>query len=441
MFIQCRTIHGSGFIMADGDNHYAGSSGTPGGGGRIAVHFDTAAQSNATPKAALTFSASGGFRPSGPHAGQGTIYLSDSTILAERMQGGQYLIPGFTSWQPGDLWIQGYGVVTLPPGFLLAVSNNLCITNYGGLFLTNTASLIVGSNLTVDSCGLINLWLDGGTPAMMSVGGNLVVTNRTLSGPVTLNIYSGQTNAAAPDYGVLVNVAGDIVIATNSYLKPWSHPTNGGSPKFTCRTLCVNRGGVFDANYTGFAGGLATNPAEPADGWGPGRGRGSVYGGGGYGGKGGYASGEYGQTYGSSNAPVHPGSGGGGGTGGGMRGGGLIRVEATRIKIYGTLTASDPAWSGHTVGSASGGGIYLRCRYLEGDGSLNANGGHHYTGSSGAAGGGGRIAVWSVYDQFDFSTNRVTAARGDSPEPARWGEPGTIVWGRLQLPGTVIQLR
>jgi len=131
-----------------------------------------------------------------------------------------------------------------------------------------------------------------------------------------------------------------------------------------------------------------------------------------------------------------------------MRGERLARFASAAALMF-SLAASESASGIESAAGGfwtngatwSGGGIYLRCRYLEGDGSLRANGGHHYTGSSGAAGGGGRIAVWSVYDQFDFSTNRVTAAGGDSPEPARWGEPGTIVWGRLQLPGTVIQLR
>ena len=49
--------------------------------------------------------------------------------------------------------------------------------------------------------------------------------------------------------------------------------------------------------------------------------------------------------------------------------------------------------------------------------------------------------MWSSYDDFLFDTNRVTVKGGDSPDSGRWGQPGTIVWGRLPWPGTVIQLR
>lgn len=429
IYISCRTIRGSGRTMADGDNHYSGASGTPGGGGRIAVHFDPTAQSNVTPRAAVVFSAGGGFHPErGKEAAQGTIYLPSPVVLSENIMGGIHTIPGFTSWGPTNVGIGGWGYAVFTNGFTLAISNDLVFTNYGGLLLSNAASLAVGRDLVVSSRGLVNLFLDGTSPSTLSVGRDLIVTNQAV-----LNLYSAPTNLSSTTYGTLVSVGRNISVYTNSYLKPWSQPVNGGSILFRCSTFLVATGATVDANYTGFAGGVATN------GFGPGGGQGTLYAGGGYGGAGGYAAGNYGKAYGSSNEPVDPGSGGGGGTG--LRGGGLIRVEAMRGMLYGTLTASDTTWSGHTIGCGSGGGIYLRCRYLEGNGVLRADGGNHYSGSGGSCGGGGRIAVWSAYDSFLFDTNRVTVKGGDSPDPARWGQPGTIVWRDLPLAGTIIQLR
>jgi len=87
-----------------------------------------------------------------------------------------------------------------------------------------------------------------------------------------------------------------------------------------------------------------------------------------------------GSTYGSSNAPVDPGSGGGAAqvSGWGGYGGGLIRVEAgDTVIVDGSLLANGgPAVANNYVGPGSGGAIFIKCKYFKGSGNgqLQANG-------------------------------------------------------------------
>ena len=127
--------------------------------------------------------------------------------------------------------------------------------------------------------------------------------------------------------------------------------------------------------------------------------------GGSYGGKGGEYGAPYftGPTYGSSNAPLDPGSGGGGYTSMcGGNGGGLIRIEASKtVSVNGALLANGEAY-GKFSGSGSGGGIFIHCKIFNGEptGYLQAKGGDK---SGHASGGGGRIAV------LRFNTNTLSA--------------------------------
>ena len=102
-----------------------------------------------------------------------------------------------------------------------------------------------------------------------------------------------------------------------------------------------------------------------------------------------------GPSYGASNAPLDPGSGGGknGGTGGGC-GGGAVRIEVNgAVTLDGTVTANggdNRGWSG----AGSGGAIFISCASFAGNanGILQTIGG--ISSSAPGGGGGGRIAVW-----------------------------------------------
>ena len=172
----------------------------------------------------------------------------------------------------------------------------------------------------------------------------------------------------------------------------------------------------------------------------------------------GYASsGLGGTTNDDANAPALPGSGGGCGNanyGGGGAGGGLIRLVVNKIATLkaGSRIEADGAAgrnftnSDRVGGGGAGGGIYLTCKRFVGEAgaTISARGGMSAR-HTGGGGGGGRIAIWRVTDQ---STGPVSTdvtggmgRSGNADAPADRGLNGTIVWGWLPAPGTVITLR
>jgi hypothetical protein len=242
-----------------------------------------------------------------------------------------------------------------------------------------------------------------------------------------------------------VDVDGDILVASNSWIIPVSQPTNGGSVLFRVHGITLDVGGGFDANGCGWAGG----PSPDGNGFGPGGGQGGGHGaGGGYGGRGGddYATSKGGAPYGSSNAPVQPGSGGGASSpavSAGGYGGGLVRIEAINIVTVNGLVSANGT-TGNDAGGGSGGGVYVRCKRFGGaaTGRVTANGGNAGDPVYGGAGAGGRIAIWysQGYDylgSYQAATGTATTTYGKVA-----ASNGTIVvdWMRMAQ-GAIFILR
>jgi hypothetical protein len=418
--IACRTIAGTnGIVTANG----GGSTYGGGGGGRIALLYDTPTQGelNATARPTLLLSANQGNVAKVRDADPGTIYLTDSSFFpVSNLQGGQIVIPGFTSWSPGSLSVSG-GRLALPSGLTLTVTNQLTISGNGALDLTNT-TLNVGGSLNVNGGWC---YLFGSDRICTAAVASLTITN---SGQ--LHVYAASTNPAGPDYGALVTMTGAVTVAANSWIFPWSQPTNGGSPLFRAREVSLMANGGFNAIGTGFGG-------APSPGFGYGPGRGGYQGGGGYGGKGGGTAG--GVAYGVSNMFISPGSGGGSWDSyqlqyPGGRGGGLIRIEAERtVLVNGTMSANGSAVVNNYGSGGSGGGISIRCKAFTGTNLLSATGGSC---NNGGRGGGGRIAVWAQIFNHTVTT-AVSAGTGSGGS----GDPGTVFWGQLRPPGTVVVVR
>ncbi|MBI2438593.1 MAG: hypothetical protein HYV36_07270 [Lentisphaerae bacterium] len=442
IYIICNSFTGTnGIITVEGGAGYStGVSGRGGGGGRIAIVFNPAAQS-ALAAPTVTFWAQYGTNSYGADAQIGTLYFPSNSLLnpAWMAHSGLTYIPDFTAWTM-DTFTMTNGWFDFPaaPALQLTVTNAMTLSGAqtrfaprngvitcGSLTLTSGAALYLGSSSTKTN------------PQSISCGGNLALATNA-----TLGIYAAETNAAQTNLGAFVSVTGDVSIANGASLLPYSAYTNGASPLLRMRNLTIASGGQVSADGIGFAGALASQTA----GYGPGKG-GPAFanvsgGGGGYGGAGGKGDPSYGGgaaagvTYGSSNAPVHPGSGGGTGLGGGGYGGGLVRIEAQEIlTVNGTISANGS--DGTTQrGGGSGGGIYIRSRIFTGGtgGVLRANGG-----GSGGGGGGGRIAVWRIYHTFLGSAS-VTNGTGGT-YTASTGAPGTIVWGQLPAPGTIMSFK
>ncbi len=445
IWIACRTFGGTnGIVRANGPDRLRGG----GGGGRIAIVYDTAEQAS-LPDPGVTLSVRGGLTTGGSlcNGDIGTLYLSDRAMLGSAIRhSGQLLIPGFLDAMAFDSLTVSNGWIRFNDGaYVLTVTNDLVVFGSSG-------RLELGGN-RYESLLASVWWLcnqDEACP-ILDVGGDLRLTN---SG--RLGVFAGGTNQGIGAYGAVVGVTGDVVVAAGSACALVSNPTNGGSPLLICENLRIAAGGAIDADFSGFAGGWNSWS------YGPGR---NQRGAGGYGGRGGAydaASPARGPTYGSSNAPVYCGSGGGSRDGrvgyNGGNGGGLVRVQAAgRVVVDGTITALGAAGGGIYCSAGSGGGIYIQCLQFEGgtSGVMRVDGGSRVTYGGG---GGGRIAVRIGGALLDrLPTHRLRIGSSAPESYAGWvsafggtggtnvvqpGESGTIVFTSVNpQPSMMIHLR
>ncbi len=447
--ITCNTLTGiNGVISADagGPEHSSGKGG--GGGGRIALHYDTDAQA-LLPVPSLTFSALPGKRVSANvqhrfRGDLGTLYLADTYWLGTTIpHSGRLVIPGFTSWTSPNLTVKGW--VRFPAeSFTLTVPGN--VVSDGA-----HARLDIGTEQWTDRA-TFNHHCNPTVGPTLTVGGNLSLINGG-----HFSIHAGATNGAAADYGARVDIAGTLTINAYSWAIPVSHPTDGGSVRFRVGNLTISKGAAtvvdagIDANGVGWAGVIN------GTGYGFGAAATKTHGSG-HGGLGRqpYSATATGAMYGAPQKPLLPGSGGSGGALKGGNGGGVVWVEAEdTITLNGTIKANAKADGmlgglvphvedtygrmGDNSAGGSGGGIYLLCKRIAGAGALSAKGAIASASSSGP-GGGGRIAVRY---RSDLTGGAVTfdVAGGTNPQPHPVAGSGTVVWSELPAPGTTIQVR
>lgn len=487
VYIRCKSITGSGCISADG-----GDSGAQivsqsvyenggGGGGRVAIDFNTTSQAAESP--ALMISAAEGQGRSAYSAYPsatvsyfgypGTVDMTGTNLLSGNTGGGRILIPGWTAWTYGFLTISN-GTAVYPDGMNLTVQGNVALIGRGALELSN-GTIQIDGDLTISSTDVLDagkfqstiyggfgestvvdgrlnmsrgvLRFDGvdTNGAVLKVGGSMLMTNSSAL------IMSAAPASAVPDTGVTLSIGNDMTVALDSWVTVISNPTNGSSVLFRMRDLSVSTDSGFSASTYGYAGATLASPFDR--GWGPGagtNGTGTSGAGAGYGGVGGsntVVGG--GSTYGDEEAPMFLGSGGGGGSNGGRpggAGGGLIRIDARgTIDMDGVMAANGVAGTssaGVGSGGGSGGGIYLLCSTFEGGGRMEAEGGNGgkqdpVLYKAGGGGGGGRIAVWA-YEQLYAGTTSVS---GGTVRVNQDGFPGTVFFGVRPAVGCVITIR
>lgn len=475
VYIVCTTFGGFGTVSAIGGTGGRGnnSTGGSGGGGRIAVMYDPAAQANAAFPDVQFSAASGEIVKTGGFIGDiGTLYFPDSQLL-ERHPGpvtynGQWMAPDAVL-QLQNLVLDNAWLRFTTPGFTLNVAGDITLTGDNAdlcrLEVLDGASIICDGDILVDQAriGLLN---GGDGVGSLTCGGDMVLSagNSTMASNSILTVYSGATNAAAPYYGALVDVAGLMQVGTGCRVCPWTNPDDGAGVFFKVGALDVAPDAGFDACGLGYPGGIG------AEGQGPGKGRYNKnnMGGGGHGGAGGRATGEFGQPYGSASLPLTPGSGGGGDNNWaaqnnlgafypiGSGGGGVIRIEADRdVVLDGFLNADGMPWKGWNDGGGAGGSVFVLCRNFRGAGTVSAAGGE--SSNLGGGGGGGRIAIWQgvIQPQTDFDPDDaieldvlssfsgvITAVAGvatNAGTPA--AEDGTIVFLQMPPKGTIMLLR
>ncbi len=470
VYITCETIQGIGTVSANGEQ--GGNFGGAGAGGRVAVIYDTAAQT-AIDLPSLRFLASGhGISDEYEnYSDPGTIYFSDNQFLLRQTgsikHAGTWLSPvPFTEWNRDSLTLDGAWLRIPTEGFELNVAGDISIigsrTRIFGLMLTNGV-INCGGDITINKSTLYMTTGEGSSA--VNCEGDLSLVNTG-----ALRVYGGPVEDFQ-DPGAVVNVGGTISLASDCWIFPFSHPSNGGSPHFTAAAVNIPAAGSgFNAVGIGFQGAQYSY----LDGFGPGKGRGGRSGGGGagYGGVGGYNDlAGYGETYGLATSPFAPGSGGAGGLHQadkpnypGYAGGGAIVITTGDFLLNGVLNANagprgEWVGVGHYAGGGSGGGIFVRCKALSGNGSMSADGAKKANSLYSGEGGGGRIAVWldvpevfwenyfagntrsativeSVPDEFDIT---ASVSRSD-PGLGSEGTDGTIVFLTAPPLGTLIMI-
>ncbi len=370
VFIGCSYVDAAstGTVQASGGSG-AGTGGGRGGGGRIAIRYDAQAQAGQTPAIRLlAATGSGGYVAGGAQPAEiGSVFIPDQQFLSTSIVGTNANVYGVSCWEHQSLTFTNCRWILCGPGTRTVVAQSLIIGTNGflGIHLENTR---------LDCRDLI-----------LTNGGRLAV-------------YSGVTNASTDTYGARVSVTDAVWVGANSWIYPYSDPTNGGSVLFALQRLTLAGGtnGGIDATGRGFAG---------LKGYGAGATDASHYGGGGAhggkGGKGGNTSPAGGKPYDATNAPIHPGSGAGGDYGAIVAGGGLIRIEAQgAVVANGVIRANGGTGVVSGNGGGGGGGIWIMCASFSGDASgvLEARGGNGWV--NGGGGGGGRIAIWCGIPEY-----------------------------------------
>ena len=395
VYITCSCFSGSnGTVSARGGEHMTppGSYVAGGGGGRIAVDYSPTAQQS-EPRSSVSFDVRPGATANLTPGTMGTVVFSDGQLVPESIVN-----------CAGSFWLWG-------------ATNTVTVSK----LTLNAATIGFGINeLQLQSAG---------TNLVFNINGSLTLTNSS-----SLYVYS---DAAVPSTnGLVVRVAQDMVIGSNCWVYPVSHPQNGASALFQVGSLRID----------GPSGGINADSRGFVKSYGPGRGLLSWRRtGGGYGGRGqGYSVANGGGTYGSSNAPVQPGSPGVSENPSGT-GGGLVRIEAERrVVVNGTITADGQSCGGYS-GAGSGGGIFIKCGSFSGNtnGVLRARGGAAgaVSGHDGKAGGGGRIAVWRSCGVFEGGAPVATKGEGGDPGSLPIATDGTVVGGYIPPAGTVIIIR
>ncbi len=477
--LTCETLLGGGSLSAGGGPR--GGEGGAGAGGRIAVHYDPAAQAALASQPALTFRI--------------VVYDNVSTRYATLEQGG-------TLWLPDNLLFKGVlaerfaGIVQYHTPLDLSVAQlvangvrlKLCTTNaaitvagavevrkIGEIAFAQSGRLTVGGNVTVsDDRSVLSFGtFDAANGGRLTVAGNLnVMTNAKVSfrypAGETEALQVGGTFGYSGVGGVIELIAAAVNDPTNQpgglldwSTRNWTIPSggtlrvacdgpSGGSVWLKFRDLTVAAGGVLNADGAGYWGGWSGHRG----GYGPGAGSpgDNSGGGGGYGGAGGaglHANSYGGKAYGDEQRPVLPGSGGAVSLAGGTvvptfltGGGGLIRIESRSLTVAGTITANGANTTGNHPGGAAGGGIYVRTDVLDGSpgGQLRANGRDAPSWEAGS-GGGGRIAVWCRRNDWAEAKSCAEVKGGLAGASSYPGVAGTVYWGVIPASGTVILLR
>jgi autotransporter-associated beta strand protein len=415
ILVQSASMEGTGVVDAAGGTGGTINSGG-GGGGRIAVLLtNSATVGNVSLRA---YGGGGGYYM----AGAGTVYLQTA---------GQ-------SSGTGTLIVDNGNLTGFNPVGACTLVNNFNLNQLAGVIIRNRGILGINTNTTIDF----------GVARIQGSGASVVTNWRTaLAAPAGAAIALRGTNLVTfptpfviSNYSlcldVPVSVAGNWVVASNGSL---SHSGNynpiPGSEDYRlvldlAGNLTVEAGGAIEANMKGYF--SAKGPASPAVSSGQ-----SIQGAG-HGGRGGQGAlvRMPSNSYGSVRSPRTLGSGGSTYTvSSALRpGGGSIElVVRGTTTVYGAISVQTSLPTESRCAGAAAGSVYLKTRYLQGSGSIDAQGDPSGADNS-SPGGGGRIAVLLTASE---SFGDVTfSAAGCPPLTVNWASgAGTLYRERASEAG------
>lgn len=352
IYVKTNKLEGVGNFNANGSG-----TGWPytkgGGGGRIALYYNTSSFSGKAESLAGTYC----FYGCNPAADAGTVGLFDLSDNSLNI---------VSTWM---------------------FENSLSPFNFDKIILNKNSKVKIEENVIINSDELL---VDEGS-SLISLGKNILnIPNIILDNTSTFLLAGGEdikADSLSVKGGSTFTFSGDESFETES-LSISGNSTVTVLPEkilsLTIPNITVENGSFISVDAKGYKNGPGTSD--------------QVQSGGLYGGDGENILSPY--VYGSAIAPVDFGSGGVSG----FRGGGALRlVVSDTLLNEGVISANGSQ-------NSSGGSVYITAKNITGSGKFSANGGGLYLGSTiYASGGGGRTAVY--YEDSSF-TGTVEAKGG-----------------------------
>lgn len=453
VLIECETISGSGRVSADGGGYVnlaaLYENGSAGGGGRIAVHYDSVKQSAVD--CDVTFEARGGQTadtgsvggdPTGRYRslGQsGTVYLTDDRFTKRagiKLSGRVYY--GAEATQMNTFVTDGdCNVVDCYPEFgddaVISIGGNLTISSTRSAGTRQNGILVFGTNAMVTVGGnlsLANAQLKIANGGKVHVGGNVLLESLNQTAKTGGEIF---ISAGDPIYennlGGRFDVDGDWTVNSYSGVFAGSNPTNGTIVALSSRNFSLQNAAVLSGDALGYGErqgpGAATAYATGASH----AGRGVSY----------TTGAKSGTVYGNSKLPLTAGSGAARVNGQNFTppsGGSVVWLTTAKdMTLNGAVSANGGNADTYTC-SAAGGSVLLQCgRLLSGTtGMVSANGGN--SPNKGGTAGGGRVAIYygSLAQDFTLPVSALGGRYFDkdkNEKPEFFGEDGTVFWKQV----------
>jgi hypothetical protein len=443
IWIDTQTLSGSGLVKANG-----GTVNRRGGGGRIAIYYET--------NSGFPINFDNNLQSRGTNGGPGTIYLEqkvkgdpatksdtlyvDNNNVNGRQAGlveGTYTFDTIHMTRYGDLDILGSGsVLNISSGTGLQGDATVPDLTVYGTFNGPTSLIIEGvdvglrgahtgltGTMTIGTVSLVGgLTLYEHTWAHNLLVDHFVFGDTVVSEGSTLTFAFGSTpgdygQPAIFEFGAMT-IKNGAVVTVDNYVDSDTDYTEDYGVEIQATSMDLQTGATITADskgYRGVSNGAGVGPGAPA--FGSTTNGGASHGG--YGQDGSVI--ETGPIYGDAYEPTDLGSSGGGRvvnhSARGGDGGGAVKINVdTSLNIDGTITAGGSGGLSNS-GSGSGGSIWIDTQTLSGSGLVKANGG-----TVNRHGGGGRIAIYSVTSTFDALNSAHVQAYG------ALGGPGTIYY-------------